>query len=297
LLAFGYPSRRRVIPSIDPVRWRELSPLLDALLELPNEARVGWLTRLCANQPDVAADLQMLLEQLQILDREGFLEDGPVETLKKASLAGQTLGAYTVESAIGQGGMGSVWLAHRSDGRFEGKVAIKLLSIALIGQGGEARFHREGRVLAKLTHPNIARILDAGVTSTAQPYLVLEYVRGSPIDRHCEENALSVEARVGLFLDVLAAVGHAHANLIVHRDIKPSNIYVDHLGVVKLLDFGIAKLVEDDIRTDPATLLTHDGTRALTPEYAAPEQVIGGPITVATDVYSLGVLLYVLLSG
>jgi len=266
-------------------------------LELPNDEQVGWLNRLCANQPDAAADLQFLLEQLQTLDREGFLQDDPVGPLKTASLAGQTLGAYTVESAIGQGGMGSVWLAHRSDGRFEGKVAIKLLSIALIGQGGEARFHREGRVLAKLTHPNIARILDAGVTSTTQPYLVLEYVRGSPIDRHCEENALSVEARVRLFLDVLSAVGHAHANLIVHRDIKPSNIYVDHHGVVKLLDFGIAKLVEDDIRTDPATLLTHEGTRALTPEYAAPEQVMGGLITVATDVYSLGVLLYVLLSG
>ncbi|MBS0420866.1 MAG: protein kinase [Proteobacteria bacterium] len=267
------------------------------MLELANEERVAWLNALCANQPETAADLQVLLAQLQTLDREGFLENEPVISLKHTSLTGQTLGAYTVEAPIGVGGMGSVWLARRSDGRFEGQVAIKLLSIALLGQGGEARFHREGRVLARLTHPNIARILDAGVTSTAQPYLVLEYVEGSPIDRYCEDHDLGIEARVRLFLDVLAAVGHAHANLIVHRDIKPSNIYVDRNGVVKLLDFGIAKLVESDIQPEAATRLTQDGARALTPEYAAPEQVIGGPITVATDIYSLGVLFYVLLSG
>jgi serine/threonine protein kinase len=267
------------------------------VLELASEERVAWLNELCANQPQAAADLQLLLAQLQTLDRKGFLENEPVISLKHTSLTGQTLGAYTVEAPIGFGGMGSVWLARRSDGRFEGNVAIKLLSIALLGQGGEARFHREGRVLARLTHPNIARILDAGVTATAQPYLVLEYVEGCAIDRYCDDRKLGIEARVRLFLDVLAAVGHAHANLIVHRDIKPSNIYVDRSGVVKLLDFGIAKLVEDDIRPDPSTLLTQDGARALTPEYAAPEQVIGGPITVATDIYSLGVLLYVLLSG
>jgi len=289
--------RRLIIPSIDPDRWRELSPLLDAALELANEERVAWLNELCANQPELAAELQALLAQLQTLERDGFLENEPVISLGHTSLTGQTLGAYTVESAIGSGGMGSVWLARRSDGRFEGKVAIKLLSIALLGQGGEARFHREGRVLARLTHPNIARILDAGVTSTAQPYLVLEYVEGSPIDRYCDDRELGIEARVRLFLDVLAAVGHAHDNLIVHRDIKPSNIFVDRNGVVKLLDFGIAKLVEADIQPDPPTLLTQEGTRALTPQYAAPEQVVGGPITVATDIYSLGVLLYLLLSG
>jgi serine/threonine-protein kinase len=212
------------------------------------------------------------------------------------SLVGQTLGAYTLGAIIGRGGMGSVWLAHRSDGRFEGKVAVKLLNIALLGHGGEERFRREGRVLAKLAHANIARILDAGVTESSQPYLVLEYVKGIALDRYCEEQGLGVPGRINLFLDVLAAVGHAHANLIVHRDIKPSNILVTTSGAVKLLDFGIAKLMEDDNTTGVATLLTHDG-RALTPEYAAPEQVSNGPITVATDIYSLGTLLYVLLSG
>src|SRR5262249_4561872 len=159
--------------------------------------------------------------------------------------------------------------------------------IALMGRGGEERFRREGKVLAKLTHANIARILDAGVTPSAQPYLVLEYVEGNAIDRYCDEHGLDIEARLRLFLEVLTAVGHAHANLIVHRDIKPSNILVTREGVVKLLDFGIAKLMEDDAQPDTPTVLTYDGVRALTPEYAAPEQVLSAPITVATDVYSL----------
>jgi serine/threonine-protein kinase len=193
--------------------------------------------------------------------------------------------------------MGTVWLARRSDGRFEGNVAVKLLNTALIGRNGEDRFRREGRVLARLTHPNIARIMDAGVSDAGQPYLVLEYVKGSAIDRHCDECSLGVEARLKLFLDVLTAVGHAHSNLIVHRDIKPSNIHVTEDGNVKLLDFGIAKLIEDEVQSDAETNLTHEGLRALTPDYAAPEQILGAPITVATDVYALGILLYVLLSG
>ena len=282
---------------IDPARWRELSPLLDEFLDLTGDERVARLQALRTDEPTVAADLQTLLARLQTLEHSKFLEDDPAAILKQKSLAGQTLGAYTLESAIGHGGMGSVWLARRSDGRFEGKVAVKLLNIALVGHGGEERFRREGRLLARLTHSNIARILDAGVTGAGQPYLVLEYVEGSAIDRYCDEHGLDIQARLKLFMDVLAAVGHAHANLIVHRDIKPSNIQVTRDGIVKLLDFGIAKLIEDDSESDPATVLTHDGMRALTPEYAAPEQVLGAPITVATDVYSLGVLLYTLLCG
>ena len=282
---------------IDVDRWRELSSFLDEALELPGTERLAWLDALRATQPQVAEALQSLLAQLENLESCRFLEDDPVQLLEQQSLSGQILGAYTLEKAIGHGGMGSVWLARRSDGRFEGKVAVKLLNIALIGRGGEERFRREGRVLARLTHANIARILDAGVTSSGQPYLVLEYIEGSPIDRYCNEHALGLEARLRLFLDVLTAVGHAHANLVVHRDIKPSNILVTTQGVVKLLDFGIAKLIEDDTRTDAETALTQDGGRALTPEYAAPEQVLSAPITVATDVYSLGVLLYILLSG
>ena len=285
------------MPDIDPARWRDLSPLLDELLDLSAEGRAARLAALRTNQPTVADDLQMLLARLQALESSKFLEDDPAAVLKQTSLAGVTLGAYTLESIIGHGGMGSVWLARRSDGRFEGKAAVKLLNFALLGHGGEERFRREGRLLARLTHSNIARILDAGVTEAGQPYLVLEYVEGSAIDQYCDDHGLDTVSRLRLFLDVLAAVGHAHANLIVHRDIKPSNIHVTRDGVVKLLDFGIAKLIEDDARADSATVLTHDGMRALTPEYAAPEQVLSAPITVATDVYSLGVLLYTLLCG
>jgi serine/threonine protein kinase len=281
---------------IDAVRWRELSSYLDQALELSGTDRLAWLETLRTTEPNVAAELQVLLGRLESLESSHFLEDDLSQFLKPESLVGQTLGAYTLEASVGRGGMGSVWLARRSDGHFEGKVAVKLLNIALMGRGGEERFRREGRVLAKLTHANIARILDAGVTQSSQPYLVLEYVEGIAFDRYCAEHSLDIQARLKLFLDVLGAVGHAHANLIVHRDIKPTNILVTADGVVKLLDFGIAKLIEDDEKTAPATMLTHDGNRALTPEYAAPEQVLNAPITVATDVYSLGVLLYSLLS-
>ncbi|MEP7245607.1 MAG: serine/threonine-protein kinase [Gammaproteobacteria bacterium] len=282
---------------IDPARWLELNPYLDQVLELNAEQRAAWLATLRTENPSLAADLESLLAAQPSLDRLQFLEGNSLDMLGQASLAGQILGAYTLESNIGQGGMGTVWLAHRSDGRFEGKVAIKLLNLALVGRNGEDRFRREGRVLARLTHPHIARILDAGVTGAAQPYLVLEYVEGSSIDSYCDKRRLDTKARLELFLDVLAAVGHAHANLIVHRDIKPSNIHVTAAGYVKLLDFGIAKLLQDDEQTDPPTQLTREGGRALTPQYAAPEQLLGERITVATDVYALGVLLHVLLCG
>src|SRR5438552_4753893 len=193
--------------------------------------------------------------------------------------------------------MCSVWLARRSDGRFEGKVAVKLLNAALVGRAGEERFRREGDILARLTHPHIARLIDAGVSATGQPYLVLEFVEGERIDHYCDDRRLDVAARLRLFLDVLAAVGHAHANLIVHRDIKPSNVLVAGDGSVKLLDFGIAKLLEDEAQAGEATELTREAGRALTPEFAAPEQVLGAPVTTVTDVYALGVLLYVLLGG
>ena len=189
--------------------------------------------------------------------------------------------------------MGSVWLAERSDGRFDRRVAVKFLSVALMGKGGEERFKREGSILGRLAHPHIAELVDAGISATGQPYLVLEYVEGDHIDRYCDDHMVDVEGRVRLFLDVLVAVAHAHSNLIVHRDLKPSNVLVSKDGQVKLLDFGIAKLLEGEGQAGEATLLTIEGGRAMTPEYAAPEQVRGEPVTTATDVYALGVLLYV----
>jgi serine/threonine protein kinase/tetratricopeptide (TPR) repeat protein len=264
---------------------------------MPDAERRAWLASLRAERPDIAADLEGLLDERNALSREGFLGEAPAQPPAAASLEGQPIGAYTLVSPIGQGGMGNVWLARRSDGRYEGNAAVKLLNFSLVGRAGEARFEREGSILARLTHPNIARLVDAGVSPGGQPYLVLEYVLGEQIDRYCDSRSLDVEARLRLFLDVLAAVAHAHANLIVHRDIKPSNVLVTTDGRVKLLDFGIAKLLEEEGGAGESTALTREGERALTPEYAAPEQITGGAITTATDVHALGTLLYVLLSG
>ena len=285
------------MPGISKDRWQVISPYLDQALELASGERDAWLASLRAKDPALASDLQELLEERDAVSREGFLEGSASPLPPPASLAGQTIGAHTLVSLIGQGGMGSVWLARRSDGRFEGVAAVKLLNPGLVGRVGEERFKREGSILARLTHPHIARLVDAGVSPGGQPYLVLEHVDGEQIDRYCEGKGLGIEARIRLFLDVLAAVAHAHANLIVHRDIKPSNVLVRTDGQVKLLDFGIAKLLEGEASSGEVTTLTREGGPALTPEYAAPEQLTGGQITTATDVYSLGVLLYLLLAG
>jgi tetratricopeptide (TPR) repeat protein len=271
--------------------------LLDQALDLPPAERQAWLARLREEQPSDVTALEALLAAEPDLDAQGFLSGGAfADGQAPAGLAGQRLGAYTLESPLGQGGMGTVWLARRSDGRFEGRVAVKLLNLALIDPIGTERFRREGTVLARLSHANIARLLDAGVTDGGQPYLVLEHIEGTRIDRYCDEHRLARDGRLSLFLDVLEAVAHAHASLIVHRDLKPSNILVTAAGAVKLVDFGIAKLLEDDTSGAGTSTLTDVGGRALTLEYAAPEQVTGGAITTATDVYALGVLLYVLLS-
>ena len=250
-----------------------------------------------ARDSGLAGQLEALLEEHRAAKQEGFLQRGPALTPESVHLAGQALGVYKLISPIGRGGMGIVWLAERSDGRFERRVAVKILNIALTGRGGEERFKREGAILGRLSHPHIARLLDAGVSATEHPYLVLEHVEGEPIDQHCDRCKLNIKTRVRLFIDVLYAVGHAHANLIVHRDIKPSNVLVSKDGEVKLLDFGIAKLLEGEGQEGAPTLLTREGESPLTPQYAAPEQVTGAPVTTATDVYGLGVLFYLLLSG
>jgi serine/threonine protein kinase len=285
------------MPTLSPNEWLAISPYLDQALAMSADERVAWLRSLGERSPTLVARLTDLLEEHQVLSQEGFLEKGGFGLPNSAGLAGQTLGPYTLISQIGQGGMGSVWLAERNDGRFERRVAVKFIHIALMGKGGEGRFKREGSILGRLSHPHIAELVDAGVSAAGQPYLVLEYVEGDSIDRYCDRQNLDVEARIRLFLEVLGAVAHAHANLIVHRDLKPSNVLVSKEGQAKLLDFGIAKLLEGDAEDGMATLLTVEGGRAMTPEYAAPEQVTGAPVTTATDVYALGVLLYVLLTG
>jgi len=235
---------------------KALRLLLDEALDLGTEARPAWLAQQRKSNPTLAAEVEDLLNREPEVDREGFLDSAGAPDLPtgRSSFAGHMIGAYRLERQLGQGGMGTVWLAARADGRFQGTVAIKFLSLAVAGPMGEARFRREGSVLARLTHPNIARLLDAGVTQAGQPYLVLELVNGKPLDAWCDERKLPAEGRLRLFLQVLAAVSHAHANLIVHRDLKPSNILVTADGTVKLLDFGIAKLLEDEA-DDPGLLV------------------------------------------
>jgi serine/threonine protein kinase len=282
--------------TIDKARWLRASGHLDRLLELPPDERDASIAALRTADPQSADDVAAMLDEHRRLTAEGFLESALPLQPRDAPLAGLTIGAYTLVSRIGHGGMGTVWLATRSDGRFQGQAALKLLNAALVNRGGEERFKREGTILARLTHPFIARLIDAGVSNAGQPYLVLEYVDGRHIDQYCDEERLSVEARIRLFLDVQTAVAHAHGQLIVHRDLKPSNVLVTAGGAVKLLDFGIAKLIEDEGQAS-ATMLNPDSGAAMTPKYAAPEQVAGGAITTATDVYALGVLLYELLAG
>lgn len=277
-------------------RWQQISPYLDSVLSLPDGERDAWLADFRAEEPELADLLKELLDEHVLLQQEEFLA-GQAAVPAEASFVGEMIGAYRLISLIGEGGMGTVWLAERSDGRFDRKVAIKFLRFSLCSQTGSERFKREGRILGQLSHPHIAEMIDAGVSTTGQPYIVLEHIDGEPIDVYCDHHLLDVDARIALFLDVLSAVSHAHASLIVHRDIKPSNVLVRNDGQVKLLDFGIAKLLAEDAKDLAETQLTLNGGAALTPQYAAPEQVTGDPVTTATDVYGLGNLLYLLLTG
>jgi serine/threonine protein kinase len=284
------------VSGLSPERWQEISPYLDHALSLSEDQRAEWLRTLRAQRSDLADVLEELLEEHHALAQDHFLEHQfppPINDLA----TGATLGPYKLISPIGEGGMGQVWLAERADGRFERQVAVKFLRLALGSRGAAERFEREGRIVGQLTHPHIAELVDAGVTPNGGPYLILEYVKGQPIDAYCDERKLGVDARIELFLDVLGAIAHAHASLVVHRDIKPSNVFVNETNEVKLLDFGIAKLLRDDTDPAAATLLTVESGGAMTPLFAAPEQITGGAITTATDVYALGILLFLLLTG
>jgi len=281
--------------AIHKERWARISPLLDELLEADEASRAARLAQVRRDDVDLADEVAALLNQQAALETADFLE-GSVLASTIHELAGQVVGSYTLERTLGAGGMGTVWLAHRSDGRYEGQAAIKFLNLARLDRGGAERFRREGNALARLKHPHIAHLVDAGVTS-GQPYLVLEYVEGEPIDRWCDTHGLAVAERIRLFLQVLTAVSHAHGKLILHRDLKPSNILVTSEGAAKLLDFGIAKLLEEGEHQSLGPAVTQIDGRAFTPEFAAPEQVQGGETTVASDVYALGVLLYLLLVG
>ncbi|MEO8364690.1 MAG: serine/threonine-protein kinase [Pseudoxanthomonas sp.] len=276
---------------MDAERWKRLSPLLDVLLELEPRARIAQLELLRAQDPAIAAELEQLLA---LEDDSGDFMDKPLLDKPGQPQVNTLVGPYRMEVMLGEGGMGMVWLAARADGLYQRKVALKLLRPGLADPNLRLRFSREREILARLAHPNIARLLDAGIGSEGQPYLALEYVEGIPITDYCLVHGLSVDTLLKLFLQVCEAVSHAHANLIVHRDLKPSNILVTPTGEVRLLDFGIAKLLDDP---EPSATQLRTEVRAFTLHYAAPEQVRGELVTTMTDVYSLGVVLYELLAG
>ncbi|HKU15142.1 MAG TPA: serine/threonine-protein kinase [Steroidobacteraceae bacterium] len=280
-------------PDADASAWSRIAPYVDRALELEPRERDTWLADLTSTDPQIAGQVRAFLAEIASLDARGFLLRSQASAAaREVSWAGTRIGAYTLEERIGRGGMGEVWLARRSDGRYEGRAAVKLLDAALLGRPAEQRFVREGSLLAELRHPNIAQLIDAGVAPSGEPYLVLEYIDGERIDHYAQQQGLDVEARVRLFLDVLAAVAHAHNHLVVHRDLKPSNILVTRSGVVKLLDFGVAALLAPAVAE-----LTRESDPGLTPGYAAPEQLLGLRVTTATDVHALGVVLFLLLTG
>ncbi len=284
---------------LTPERWQRLAPIFDEASDLPPEARAGYLDRACAGDASLRADAEALLGADADAASGEFLE-ASAETYigfepSGASLPpGVRLGPYRVVRELAHGGMGAVYLGDRADGQFEQSVALKVIRGGLDSAEVRRRFLAERQILARLNHSNIAKLLDGGITGDGRPWFAMEYVAGEPLTAYCNTNQLQLTARLQLFADVCDAVRYAHQNLVIHRDLKPSNILVTAEGRVKLLDFGIAKLV-DSGAVDAAA--THTELRVLTPEYAAPEQVRGEPVTTATDVYGLGAVLYELLAG
>ncbi len=291
---------------LDRTRWRRIEPLLDEALELPPDSVVAYLDRACAG------DLELKAEVLALIEADatgtGFLDESAAEqalgVLAASDGAGQRphdeqspreglrIGAWRILEEIGRGGMGAVYLAERADGAFEQKAALKLIKRGLDTDEILARFRRERQILARLEHPHIARLLDGGATEDGLPWFAMEFVPGVPITDWCDRRRPDLERTLRLVLQVCGAVRYAHQNLVVHRDLKPGNILVTEEGVAKLLDFGIARLLESSDGGE-----TVHGERLLTPHYASPEQMRGEPPTTATDVYALGVILYELLTG
>lgn len=288
-----------------PERWNQIQEVFEEALARAADERAAFLDESCGSDVELRREVESLIL--------ASAENGPIDALAtqivapliaqaSPSLEGRHVGPYRILREIGHGGMGTVCLAERADGQFERQVALKLLRGGLHSESLHRRFLHERRILARLQHPHIARLYEGGFTEAGsgpgqvrQPFFVMEYVDGVPIDRYCDEHRFGVAQRLRLFATVCKSVQYAHQNLIVHRDLKPSNIFVTKDGRVKLLDFGIAKLLEDE-GLDGSSL-TQTGMRLLTPEYASPEQVRGEPATTASDVYTLGIVLYELLAG
>ncbi len=277
--------------------WQQVKEILDRALALPGEERVAYLDEVCKGNSTLRAEVESLIRSHDDAGT-GFLNTPALdlksampETGRKVDWIGRRIGVYHIAEEIGRGGMGEVYRATRADGQYTKQVAIKLVRVGLDRSFLLERFRNERQILASLDHPNIARLHDGGTTEDSVPYLVMELIVGTPIDQYCEHHQLGIPERLLLFNQVCSAVQYAHQRLVIHRDIKPSNILVTPEGIPKLLDFGIAKILDPTAGAE-TTLLG-----PMTPEYASPEQVRGESITTATDVYSLGVLLYKLLAG
>ena len=279
-------------------RQRRAMAAFDALVDLDGDAREQRLHELCGDDPELLGDVHAMLAA-DAREGQPFSGDAVAwgqamnerdDSLHGEAMVGRQLGAWRIAEAIGRGGMGTVYAVQRSDGAYAQRAALKLIRAAADSPAARERFLRERQLLAQLRHPHIATLLDGGFSDDGDPYFVMEYVDGAPIDQWCDARTLDLRQRVQLFLQVLEAVGHAHRNLVIHRDLKPSNLLVDGEGQVKLLDFGIAKQLEGGDAT-----ATSD--RALTFEYASPEQLHAAPITTATDIWQLGIVLHRLLSG
>ncbi len=273
--------------------------IFQAALDRPPEERTAFVEELCGD------DLELLVEIKRLLiahDHDPDFLEQPAMRGKPIDLLvgqwdGRLIGAYEIQREIGRGGMGIVYDALRADDTFRKRVALKVVRPEASSDGVIRRFHQEREILASLDHPNIARLLDGGTTPDGLPYFVMEFVEGEPINRYCDERKLNITERLQLFRTVCSAVQFAHQNLVIHRDLKPGNILVTVEGTPKLLDFGIAKLVREHKSDQTVTRFTAAGVHPLTPEYASPEQILSRPITTATDIYSLGVVLYELLTG
>ena len=267
------------------IQFRQAEAIFCDALEIPAESRPAFLRERTMGDTALFADVSSLLdayEQQEQLNRQA-------EWGQPASEAPRRIGVYELDRLIGKGGMGAVYLAHRGDGQFEQHVAVKLIALPLETEVFRRRFERERQILATLEHPNITRLVDGGLTPHGDPYLVMEYVSGQPLDRYCDQHRLPVRERLTLFRQVLNAVEYAHRHLIVHGDLKPSNILVNDEGLVKLVDFGTSRFLDEESKTLTAA--------ALTPKYASPEQLRGEPLTTGSDVFSLGMILYELLTG
>ncbi len=278
-------------------RWQKVKQVLDGALALQISGQPGYLDQACNGDITLRGEVESLLQHHR-LAAPGFLKQPAIQLQKPMADAesispriGRRVGVYQILEEIGHGGMGAVYRAARVDGQYEKQVAVKLVRGGYDTASVLERFRHERQILASLDHPNIARLLDGGTTEDGVPYLVMELIEGIPVDEYCNQHSLSINERLEIFRQVCSAVQFAHQRLVIHRDIKPGNILVTSAGTPKLLDFGIAKIF-DPTNASEATML-----HPLTPEYASPEQIRGEPITTASDVYSLGVVLYRLLTG